>query len=75
MPGLGFAMYCKNVLLNTSFQLPGYATKTDHPASTGRLELFVSYSLNRTRAVPGLVYTFRFIFPAHKRILRTCVSG
>ncbi|UYZ64812.1 hypothetical protein [Hymenobacter weizhouensis] len=47
--GPGLDLYCKNVSLNTSFQLPVYTASTNHPASAGRLVLAVGYSFKQTK--------------------------
>ncbi|MBD2715408.1 hypothetical protein KBK19_10205 [Microvirga sp. STR05] len=46
--GPGLDVYYKNLLLNTSVQLPVYTATTDHPASAGRIVVAVGYSFKQT---------------------------
>ncbi|GGG40794.1 hypothetical protein GCM10011378_16330 [Hymenobacter glacieicola] len=47
--GPGLDVYYQNFSLNTSFQLPVYTARTNHPASAGRMVLAVGYSFKQTR--------------------------
>ncbi|MBK0384001.1 hypothetical protein I5M32_13615 [Pedobacter sp. SD-b] len=47
MAGAGLDIFVKNIGINTSFQTNAWSAQTDHPRSSGRLTLGITYNLKQ----------------------------
>jgi len=47
MAGLGADLYYKNIALNVSFQKNAWQINTDHPQSTAKIYLGITYNINQ----------------------------
>lgn len=47
MSGLGVDIFVKNIGINTSFQTNTWSAQTDHPRSSGRLVIGLTYNINQ----------------------------
>ncbi len=47
MTGLGLDIFVKNIGINTSFQTNAWSAQTDHPRSSGRLNIGITYNLKQ----------------------------